>query len=258
MSRKAYIDGFDPDLIDGFEIDQIRPDAIPEKVINSVRLALADGERFIGSNFVTKRISVFGHFWAPTRAEYEAARDTLLGVFDPDSLTSMVFEQSGEDRRYSGVYENIVFDYKDNGFCMVVITYKCIDPFGYTVAESIFYNGNATDEVNEVIASRGNIYGLPKITATVNDIDSDEDERTLSFSFTQGARTYHMEISRIWSIGDTLRIDTTKHKVYVNGSKVDYSGRFPQIINTNSFNFNVPDAATFDVDILAKYNPRWL
>jgi len=257
--RGALIDNFNPDLIEGFEIDQIRPDAIPEKVINSVRLAQADGEKFIGSSFTNKKITVIGHFYAATRADYEVSRDLMLGMFDNDAITRFEFEQSNEMRRYYGMYENVVFDYKDNGFCLVTITYRCTDPFGYTIEESIFYQAaNLTDEVVATIDTGGNVYGLPRIVATVNDLDSDEDERTFSFTVSQGVRSYNIKITRVWSFNDSLKIDSEKQKVYVNGIQVEFVGRWPRLFRTNTFRFNVLDAASFDVSIDARYNKRWL
>lgn len=259
MSRNIFIDGFDPDLIPGFEIDQIRPDAVPSKTINTVRLALADGERFIGSNYVNKNLTVKGHFYAGTREAYEIARDTLLGVFDPDSVISLVFEQSGENRRYYGVYENVVFDYKDNGTCFVTIQYRCTDPFGYTIAESVFFQqNNITEELNQTIESHGNVHGLLKVVATINDLDSDELDRTFSFTVSQGVRSYNLQITRVWSYNDSLTIDAVKQRVYVNGRQVEFTGRWPQVLGTNTLRMNIPDAASFDVNLLATYNKRWL
>jgi hypothetical protein len=257
--RSAVIDGFDPDLIPGFEIDQIRPDAIPEKVINAVRLAQADGEKFIGSNYVNKRITVLGHFYAATRGDYEVARDTLLGLFDPDQIVSLSFEQSKEMRRYSGSYENVMFDYKDNGFCMVTITYRCTDPFGYTVAESTFLQQNAvTAEITRTFDTGGNVYGLAKIVATITSIDNTTLPRTFNFTVSQGARSYNVQITRVWAVNDSLKIDTANGKVYVNGSQVEFVGRLPQLLKTNTFRFGVPDAASFNVNLLGTYNKRWL
>lgn len=259
MSRTLYIDNFDPDLIDGFEIDQIRPDAVPDKTIDAVRLALADGQKLVGSAYVNKRIIVKAHFFAGTRAAYEAGRDALLGVLDSDVLSTLQFEQSGEDRRYFATYENVVFDYKDNGTCFVTITYLCTDPFGYKVEETVFYEQTGiTTEVNEVIESGGNIYGLPKISATINDIDDDENERTFSLTISQGANSRNMQITRIWQPNDTVSIDAKKQRVYVNGQQYQYTGRFPQFIKTNTLRFNMVDAASFDADLKITYNERYL
>jgi len=257
MSRNLFIDNFDPDLIEGFEIDQIRPDAVPEKVIDAVRLALTDGKKLMGSSFVEKRIVVKAHFFAGTRPAYEAGRDQLLGVLNSDVLSTLQFEQSGEDRRYYATYENVVFDYKDNGTCIVTITYLCTDPFGYTVAETLFYeNTSITSEVNEIIESGGNVYALPKIAAVINDIDSDEEERTLTITVGQGANSRNMRITRIWQINDSLRIDSKKQRVYVNGQQQKYLGRFPQLLKTNAFRFNMLDAVSFDVNLKITYNER--
>lgn len=259
MSRSLFIDGFDPDVIPGFEIDAIRPDAIPAKVINAVRLALADGEKFIGSKYVNKNITVTGHFFAGTRAAYEAARDTFLGVFDPERVISLVFEQSGEDRRYNGVYENIIFDYKDNGTCIVTINFRCTDPFGYTVATETFYqNSSITDEINEVIESRGNVYGLAKVVANVVDIDNVNVERTMTLTVSQGVRTFNLQITRLWALNDTVTIDSVRQRVYVNGQQVEFTGRWPQVLKTNTFRFNMLNAASFEIDLSMTYNPRWL
>jgi hypothetical protein len=258
-TRTAFIDGLNPNDIEGFEIDQIRPDELPSRIVNAVRLAQADGQKFINAGFIDKKIYTKGHFYAGTRVAYEIARDKLLGMFDPDALISMEFEQSGEMRRYYGTYENVIFDYKDNGTCIVNITYTSTDPFGYTIAETTFYQATGiTDEITETIDSDGNVHTPTKIVCRVNDIDSDENERTFSFTMSQGVRSYNIQVTRVWSENDTLTIDSVKQRVYVNGIQVEYTGRFPQVYKTNTFRFNIPDAATFDVDITVTYNKRWL
>ena len=220
MSRKLYIDNFDPDTISGFEVDQIRPDALPEKEINAIRLALADGERIVSQNFTVKKITVFGHFYAGTRLAYEAARDALLMHFNSQTAQSLVFEQSGADRRYMATYDNIQFDYKDNGTCFVVITYRCVDPFGEEVNSTTFFEDTVDEETTMVIDSGGNIYGLPKTTVRIAEIDTDEEERTVVFTLSQGTDTRRMAITRIWAENDTVTINSKKQRVYVNGQQV--------------------------------------
>lgn len=258
MSRKLYINNFDPDTIPGFEVDQIRPDAIPEKDINAIRLALADGERIVAQNFTSKRIVVLAHFFAGTRAAYEVARDALLMHFNSQTAQALVFEQSGSNRRYMATYENMNFDYKDNGTCIVTITYRAVEPFGEEVETTTFFDETVTEETTRVIDSGGNIYGLPKTTARIASIDDDENERTVVFSLQQGTDTRRMAITRVWAENDTVRIDSKKQRVYVNGQQVAFEGQWPRLLGTNTMRFNIPDAASFEVDLLVNYNKRYL
>lgn len=258
MSRKLYIDNFDPDTIKGFEIDQIRPDALPEKEINAIRLALADGERIVSQSFTHKKITVFGHFYAGTRMAYETARDALLMHFNSQTVQSLVFEQSGADRRYMATYETMTFDYKDNGTCFVVITYRCTEPFGEEVKSSTFFEDTIDEEITLVKDSGGNIYGLPKITARIESIDSDEDERTFVFSLSHGTDTRRMAITRIWAENDTISINSKKQRVYVNGQQVAFEGQWPRLLGTNTLRINIPDASSFEAELLVSYNKRYL
>jgi len=258
MSRIPLIDNLDLREIPNFEFDTVRPDAIPDRVINAVRLALADGEKFDSSTYANKRITIRGHFYASSRAEYEKGRDALLSAFESDVVTRLEFEQSDEQRQYYGTYENIIFDFKESGFVLVNIVYRATDPFGQSVALSTFYDSNVTDEIYEVIETGGNIYALPKISMTVNGIDDDEADRTLSMTIAQGSKTYNIQITRAWSAGESMVIDSKKQRVYVNGRRVDYSGRLPLLYKTNTFRFNFTDAASFDVDLNISYNKRWL
>lgn len=258
-NRTILIDNFDPNLIEGFEFDTVRPDAVPEKEINAVRLALADGKKFIGSNFIEKRIAIRGHFFAGERWKYEVARDQLLGLFDPNQIVTLAFEQSGEMRKYFGTYENVVFDYKDNGTCFVTITYLAVQPFGETIATDTFINETGIiGEITRMIDTGGNVQGLPKIVATINAIDSSAEERTLSITITYGGNSRNMQITRVWSPGDSLTIDSKRQRVYVNGTQVAYNGRWLHLLKTNTFRFNIVDADSFDVSLNGTYNKRWL
>lgn len=258
MSRKLYIDNFDPDTIPGFEVDQIRPDALPEKEINAIRLALADGERIVSQNFTVKKITVFAHFFAGTRMAYETARDSLLMHFNSQTAQSIVFEQSGAMRRYTGTYENMNFDYKDNGTCIVVITYRCVEPFGEEVDTTTFFSDTFDAEVSRVIDSGGNIYALPKITARIEEIDTDESERTFVVSLGQGTDIRRMAITRIWTENDSIIINSKKQRVYVNGQQVAFEGQWPRLLGTNTLRVNIPDADNFEAEMLVSYNKRYL
>ena len=258
MSRKLYINNFDPDTISGFEIDQIRPDALPEKEIDAIRLALADGERIVAQNFTFKRITVYGHFYVGTRAAYEASRDALLMHFNSQTTQALVFEQSGSNRRYMATYENMQFDYKDNGTCFVVITYRCTEPFGEEVDTTVFFDETITEETTRVIDAGGNIYALPKISARIADLDDDEVEQTVVMSIGQGTDTRRIAITRIWTINDTVTINSKKQRVYVNGQQVAFEGQWPRLLGTNTMRFNIPDATSFEVDLLVSYNKRYL
>lgn len=109
-----------------------------------------------------------------------------------------------------------------------------------------------------MVESGGNIYALPKIVVNVNDIDDDENERNLSLTIAQGVKSHNIQINRVWSLNDTLTIDTKKNRVYVNGVQVEFSGRWPQLLKTNTIRFNITDAVSFDVDMAITYNKRWL
>lgn len=106
--RKVLVQGLALTSASFFKIDQVRLDSFAEKNVTTTELADRDGEYVLGQKFGAKPVFLKGHFEAPQRWDYEKGRDQLAYLLNANRNVVIQVEQSGEQRRFEGLYENIL------------------------------------------------------------------------------------------------------------------------------------------------------
>lgn len=256
------IEGLNLGSIADLFINQVRPDAVPERELNVLRLAMTDGERILSAKYKNKKLYVYGHVYAASRAVYEQRRDSLLGLLQADYAYPIIFEQSGSDRRYYGIYETLQFDYKEGGFCTFVLTFRCTNPFGEDVADTTLISQAALTAAYSVsVESGGNVYALPRVTINLGAFNPTNAPKTITLRNTivtgSQVMTTQIDITRIYQTGDNMVIDSTLKKVFVNNAEVVYVGRLPFLYKTNQISLS-DDATSRTMSFVMNYKKRYL
>lgn len=257
-NRKAFIGGLNIDSVPYFEVDSIRPDAIPDRNVATAKIAEEDGEYFLDSKYGNRKIIVNAHFHAPERWDYEDARDRLLQMLHSDDEVALEFEQAGARRLYYGVYETIAFTYKERGFVLVVITYRATQPFGIEVTPTnpiaaVPYQGSLV----RTFAVRGSVQAKPRIALSIERFEPANQPRTISVISQYGGLTRRMDIEQVFQGGSTLIIDVANNNVTLNGEKVTYSGQQPKLLGETTI--TIQDNATVSkMTADLSYNARYL
>ena len=256
--RHVFIGGLDIDSIPYFEVDSVRPDAVPDRNIATAKMAEEDGEYFLDSKYGSRKIIVNAHFNAPERWDYEEARDKLLQMLNSEDEVAMEFEQAGSNRLYFGVYETIAFTYKERGLVLVVITYRATQAFGTETSltipiESVEYQGSLV----KTFLVRGSIHAKPYITLSIARFEPANEPRTISIISQYGGLTRRMDIEQVFQGGSTLVIDVSNNHVMLNGEKVAYSGQQPKLLGETTL--TIQDNATVSrITANVSYNARYL
>ena len=241
-----------------FKVDQVRLDAFPDKNVSTTELAETDGEYVLGQKFGSKPVYLKGHFEAPQRWDYEKGRDELAYLLNVNRKVVIQTEQSGEQRRFDGLYENVRFDYKERGFVMVEIDFRITGAFGETVqVDKPIDNVGYTSQFDGTFNVGGSAETLPLLTLGVNSITPADEPVTMSFVFNSNNVRNRVEVKRIWEENDTLTMDSKKKEVRVNGEMVEYSGMLPRFLGNTQV--TILDYGTArDCYVTIEYNKRWL
>lgn len=256
--RRVLVQGLALSTASFFEIDQVRLDAFPDKSVTTTELADTDGEYVLGQKYGAKPVYVKGHFAAPQRWDYEKGRDELAYLLNVNRNVGIQVEQSGEQRRFQGLYENIRFDYKERGFVLVEIDFRITGSFGETVETSKPVNEQAfTEQFDTSFNVGGSAETRPIVTLGLNSISPTATPVTMTFIFNSSNVRSRVEVTRLWSDNDTIVLDSKKREVRVNGSMVEYSGMLPKLLSNTQVTI-LDDADTRDGYVTIEYNKRWL
>lgn len=256
--RDVTIDGQALRQMPWFEVDTIRLDETPDRVIEKTQLVDTDGERIMSQQYGSKPVILKGHFLAPNRWDYEQGRDKLLMTLNKYNAFEIVTEQSGEQRSFEGTYQNCQFEYKGLGFCLVTINFQITGAFGKTVQKDKPIAGvEITENFNTVLNVGGSANALPIITMSLRSLSDYENKVPFVFEFLSRNVLSRIEIDRIWQQGDVLVINSVNKTVKVNGQDVDYIGILPEILGDTTMSIH-DDANSRNYELSMEYNRRWL
>ena len=199
-----------------------------------------------------------GHFEAPQRWDYEVGRDKLAYLLNSHRAVTITVEQSGELRKFEGLYEAIRVDYKERGFVMVEIDFRITGAFGESVEVSKPYDMyEYTDLLDITFNVGGSVETPPLFTLSVDSVEPSQEPVKMSFIFNSNNRRSRIEVTRIWSQNDTMVIDAKKKEVRVNSSMVEYSGMMPLFLGNTQVTV-LDEATSRHCYATIEYNRRWL
>lgn len=229
---------------------------IPPREINNPSLANADGSKLVSANYKPREIVIEGVLTANTRALMEVARDNLLLYLTPTEAP-LAFDIANMRRVFTATVSNTEFTNTQGGYTVFAITFLCSDPFGYN-AELLEVSMGGNISTNNTIRSFtivGSYTALPIITITVSAVTGGSSaEMRISNPVTQET----IYVTRTWVALDILQIDCKNRTVKVNGTAVEYTGKFPSFAAGTSSLLYSDNFATRTVSPQFFYQKRWL
>lgn len=253
----VWFNNINLDTISGVFITQRQPHSIPTKEVNNLKLSNSDGSKTISANYKSREIIIEGIIGVASRPLMEATRDTLLSYLTPAEAV-LELDQSGVRRKYTATVSNIVFSEAKGGFITFTITFLCADPFGYDfkVTEPSLAGAISTRNSQKSFTILGTYEALPLITVSVNSVTGGTSKYITIANARTGAA---ISVTRTWTGNDVLAIDNFNKTVKVNGTAVNYVGKFMSFQPTTSELLNYDDNfSTRSVTLLMSYYKRWL
>ena len=219
-----YFNNVRLDTIEYITITNRLAHSLPTRAVDKKDLANEDGAKLVSADYKSKEIVIEGHIVAPNRQSMEVARDNLLNYLSVKEA-HLKFDQSGTEREYTATVSQIIFSEAKGGFSTFTITFLCSNPFGYNTQSTSIAMGAA------IIAFYGektfNILGsyraTPVITFTFSSL-SGATGKTVTITNPDSGE--EIIVTRDWSNSDILQIDSANKTVKVNGTEVNYTGKF--------------------------------
>jgi len=259
-SRGINIAGIDIGNIPNFKIIKVTPYDMPKKDVESISLALADGQVILNSQYGERRITVEGLFECDTIGDFDVARDALMEAIESKRDVAITVWQSNAPRLYYGLVENATFDSEARGVRLVktVLSIMCSLPFGLDINSTELVNElGITDTLKQIdIIAGGSTYSPAKLTMVLNDV-TPATEETITFTFDMGGEAREISVTYPFSDGDTLVVDGERTKVYVNTTEVEYIGRLPVVKGNTQLTIQTTHSA-LDYDLNVTHKRRWL
>nr|DAV53534.1 MAG TPA: tail protein [Caudoviricetes sp.] len=272
--RDVSIDGKALRQVPWFDVDTVRLDAPPSRTIEKTALADRGGERILSQQYGSKEVTLKGHFFAPTRWDYESGRDKLLSAMNRYKEFTIETEQSGDTRRFQGTYQNCRFDYKEAGLCLVEISFLITGAFGVSVKEDVPVDGAiVVDNFTCNFFVDGSVEAQPIITIAIADIQrrqsremADEklrtpvrDDKSIPFTIEtmSNNRLSRITVDHKFEAGDVLVVNSDDTSVKLNGSDVFYSGSLPEFLGDTTVTIS-DKAHARKYSVIISYNKRWL
>ena len=242
-----------------FHSQIIQHTEMPNRDLQLEPKARADGFNIVNAKFTQKIIEI----------------DGKLSTTDGATLASKIDEMK---LNLNGISGNLIIDYGSTQrlyFCTVSkielpedfyninnvpykITFTCADPFGYTTNSGIASQTGATSLLNDTILTvSGSINSDPVVYLTVNSA-TNMNLVTFSNEYTGENIVITKPMAANFNTADQLIINCRTKQVQINGSGLDYTGRFPTM-NPPTAQLRIAITATSaNYNLIYRYLPSYL
>lgn len=247
--------GNDLSVVSGVDLYNHNFNDLPQRDIKINKIARRDKSIITSSEYSSKEITVWLEVCSGTRADAEDTLAYLKSLLQTQN-SPLVVIQGGEETEYTATMNefNIAWD---GVTALVSIVFIASDPIGRLVDTETLaaVTGITTATSSTNIFVDGSSLAYPLISITVNAVTGGT---AANMFISNGLTGQGLTITRTFTAGDFIEIDSENLTVEVNGSTSDFTGMFPQfgpgsqqIVYTDSF-------TTRTVDIIATYNPRFV
>ena len=243
-----------------FRTRTIQHTDIPSKIIQAEARARSDGLTIVNVKYSSRIVEVEGMLTQADRATLVAKIDEMK--LNLNGVSGVLDIQYGNGtRRYYATVDKL--DIPEDFYSISQVPYKvsfyCADPFGYaTTSGNISSLSNTSLLMDTLITMSGTIDSEPSIQLNINSAVNFA-MLTVSNENT-GEAIIVSRPSGNFQNGDQLIIDSKRKLVYLNGSGIDYTGRFPTLkADTTQQRLRtalMADSANYD--LIVQYSPRFL
>jgi len=209
----------------------------------------------VDTRFTRKIITITGWVKSDTAANLRIAIDTMKENIHGQEKNLDIDYGSGTIR-YKATVQSMDVPEEAWYISQVPFTIEFLcEPWGTTpTTSSQSYLNKTTATYSSTINMTGSMGPFPTLTV---DIDSETDMTAIKFENTTSSDW--IQISRSFTVSESLVINCLNETVQVDGINVDFTGVFPEFItNTNSFLVTITDSGAFQYDLKISYNPHFL
>lgn len=197
---------------------------LPNRILNMYKLARADKSVLTSSEYSSKEIPLYGEACGGSREDTEALILQVKSLVQGQNK-KLVVDQANMEVAYTATMNEFNIEW-DGPRATFEIIFIASDPIGKkTTAEVNVVNQaitTATSDISVVIDSSFKVQPVFRLTVTAVSGGTGQ-----SVTISNGRIGQSITLTRNWTSGDTVVIDTENEEVIVNGGSSDFSGQFP-------------------------------
>jgi len=251
---------FDVFSLQGNGVYTIKTDvySAPPITIQDEKLAQADGSVIVKKQLAPKVFTCDGYMQMDTTANLDLLLDTFKRALNKQEQNFDI-DYAGSTRRYTATPRNMIIS-REKGLntCTWSVEFLCANPVGADISSSTLLSPTtiSTSSSTAGITVNGSYKAEPKITITITAVTGGTGGKTVTISNASTLRG--VAITRDWTAGDVLEIDSLKKTLFINNSVIDFTGQFPMWDPGNSGISYLDNFTTRTVSMTASYYVRYL
>jgi hypothetical protein len=250
---QVYYNNFNLSGLPGIAVYNHNFISMPARNLNRAKLARADRSILTSAEYSEKTITVTGIATGDTKNEIEGNFETLKGVLQvPEGIIRV--EQAGQQVEYTGTLSAFSTEFLGKHL-KFTLSFLCSNPIGRSrLTSTLLDEVTSSASYTHSITVEGSYKALPIIRITFSALTGGTNKtvQVLNADTGQG-----ISITRDWTAGEILTVDSFNKRVEVDDADVDYGGVFPSFYpGLRSFQY-IDDLTTRTVAIEITYNKQY-
>lgn len=254
----ATFDSVQLTSITGVSILGTDPYKSAKRKLSRFSLARTTKSKTTSAYFKDKDITIRVAIQRANRGDTEQSHDSLIAILQ-GIAKDLVLSQSGGVRRYVATLSDVNYLVSGGAYIEMELIFSLDDPYGYDTAykTALSISGVTSSTRADAVPFLGSAdWQQPLIVIQYSALSGGSAKTLLVGNNNTGQQ---ISITRTFSAGDRVEIDSANQTVKVNGSEVAYTGAFPEFAGNNTVgNWTYSDnftSRTFAATIT--YYPRW-
>lgn len=227
INYPVTFDGANLEIVPGLTVLSTNPYIPAKRKLSIESLARSNKSKITGAFYDKRTITVRVGIAQPTRALVETALDTLMGLLQGQDKI-LILQQSGGLRKYTSTLADVVIERGGGSYLEMDLVFETSDHFGYDINPTLLLqvtNFTSYQKTDQITVGGSADWQAPVITITWSAISGGT---SASVSVGNGETGQTITVTRTYTAGDVLEVDSLNQTVKVNGIEVSFSGAFPE------------------------------
>lgn len=253
FTTTVYFNNFNLSSLPGVKIYDYNVTELPERTLNTSKLARADKSILTSAEYVKKPVYIYGYVGGVNKAAIDQNFDRLKGTIQVNE-GAIVVEQGGLQIKYTGTLNTISKQYFGNNL-KFTLEFICSDPIGKDSTPQLLLSTNIiTSSITRLLVIEGSYKAFPLFNMVIDSVTDGTDK---NISLLNAATGQGIKINADFENGDIVSVNSATMDVLLNSSPVDFEGSFPFFFpGTRSFQY-IDDFTARDVDLTITYNRQY-
>lgn len=251
----VYFAGNDLSVIVGAALINHDFNNLPTRELSIYKLARANKSVLTSAEYSQKEVTVQFHLRGCDRGETEAVMVSLKSYLRPVNQ-QLIVSQAGVDVTYNNATMNeLNYTWYSNKM-LITLVFTVADPIGFEEDETVMLNTTVTVAASSnPINNAGSFDAEPVVNMTVTTVTGGSNQ---SLAIKNEETGQGITLTRTWTDGDTVEIDSDNKTVTINGTNSDFTGQFPTFPpGTGSLGYS-DTFSTRSVDLTVTYQKHYL